>query len=69
MMIFCKSWGITFCRLGKASFRTGGRFTRWYPYETVYDESKAPSSFKFMGIVFILTGVAFAGIGWILRNG
>ncbi len=69
MMIFRKPWGVAFCRLGKASFRLGGRFARSFPYEQYYDEAKAPASFKLMGIVFILTGLGFAVIAWLLRNG
>jgi len=67
MIVFRQSWGVNFMRFGK-SFWRNSKHGSWYPYERVYDESKGPTSFRFMGIVFIVTGIAFAIFGWVLRN-
>ena len=60
MIVFRKSWGVGFCRLGKSIFKNSP-YKEWFPIDSVYDEAKGPDKFLFLGIINIIQSPIFFG--------
>ena len=67
-VIFPKPIGVGFCRLGKRTWKgheddLAGKarqeMQRAFPAFSPYDEAKAPKTFRFLGVVFLLQAVVF----------
>ena len=67
MIVFRKSWGVGFCRLGKAILK-GTKYEDNYLIRSIYDESEAPGACLIMGIIVMLMSLPIIILGLVGDN-
>jgi hypothetical protein len=57
-LAFPRAIGVGFCRIGKAVWKGHeGHYFGQDSVQRVYDETKAPGRFRFLGIIFLIQAV------------